>query len=327
MSFTNPVTGGQGTLVRPAIKSPNYVAGVSGWSINRDGSVEFNDLTLRGTFSGTNYTINASGEFFYGGTPAFGNLVMSFARAPGTDAFGNGYLGGSTVYDTANKLYINSFSSTFSQGTYSGAAFAVVFDTAQSSSLTNGGGGALTVTGPTRTASGFNDRVILTLLAGQQSQPTGGITPAIVLLDSAGNSAVDFTLSGTTIKTNNSGSPATWQTPSYNANWSASTTFNGTTNWAPLQYRLDAEDNVWIAGAFKAGAVAPGTSVFNLVAPYRPAAQWPLWLYRNRGGVLVMESAALTAGGNLLIIAGLGGAPAANDEYLINAKVPLGNIA
>src|SRR6266540_2524625 len=38
--FTNPIVGGT-ALVRPAIKSPNYVPGVSGWSINRDGSAEF----------------------------------------------------------------------------------------------------------------------------------------------------------------------------------------------------------------------------------------------------------------------------------------------
>lgn len=48
MSFTNPITGGQGALVRPAIKSPNYVPGVSGWTINRDGSAEFNNVTVRG---------------------------------------------------------------------------------------------------------------------------------------------------------------------------------------------------------------------------------------------------------------------------------------
>ncbi len=46
--FTNPIVGGT-ALVRPAIKSPNYVPGVSGWSINRDGSAEFRDLTARAT--------------------------------------------------------------------------------------------------------------------------------------------------------------------------------------------------------------------------------------------------------------------------------------
>lgn len=49
MPFSNDVTGGQGALLRPAIKSPNYVPGSLGWSINRDGSAEFNNITARGT--------------------------------------------------------------------------------------------------------------------------------------------------------------------------------------------------------------------------------------------------------------------------------------
>ena len=47
--FSNPVIGGSDTLIRKAIRSPNYVAGTSGWSINKDGSAEFNNLTSRGT--------------------------------------------------------------------------------------------------------------------------------------------------------------------------------------------------------------------------------------------------------------------------------------
>lgn len=47
MPFANPVVGGS-VLIRPAIQSPNYVATVSGWTINADGTAEFNDVTLRG---------------------------------------------------------------------------------------------------------------------------------------------------------------------------------------------------------------------------------------------------------------------------------------
>lgn len=48
MGFSNPVVGGV-TLVRPAIQSPNYVPGVSGWSINADGTAEFADVVVRGS--------------------------------------------------------------------------------------------------------------------------------------------------------------------------------------------------------------------------------------------------------------------------------------
>lgn len=47
MPFTNPLVAGT-TLIRSAIKSPDYVAGTSGWQISKDGSAEFNDVTVRG---------------------------------------------------------------------------------------------------------------------------------------------------------------------------------------------------------------------------------------------------------------------------------------
>ncbi|MBG0819131.1 hypothetical protein [Planomonospora sp. ID82291] len=48
MAFQNAVVGGGGELVREAIHSRSYVPGISGWTINRDGSAEFNDVTVRG---------------------------------------------------------------------------------------------------------------------------------------------------------------------------------------------------------------------------------------------------------------------------------------
>lgn len=49
MAFSNPIIGGSSTLIREAIKSPDYVAGVSGWTINKDGTAEFNDVSVRGS--------------------------------------------------------------------------------------------------------------------------------------------------------------------------------------------------------------------------------------------------------------------------------------
>jgi len=47
MAFTNSILAGS-KLVREAIQSPNYVSNVSGWSVNKDGTAEFADLTARG---------------------------------------------------------------------------------------------------------------------------------------------------------------------------------------------------------------------------------------------------------------------------------------
>lgn len=59
--FQNPPVGNQGILVRPAIKSPNYVLGISGWIINRDGTAEFNNVTVRGTIVGSTIETATSG--------------------------------------------------------------------------------------------------------------------------------------------------------------------------------------------------------------------------------------------------------------------------
>ena len=90
----NPVVGGT-VLRRPAIQSPNFVTTVSGWTINADGSAEFNNLTIRGTFNGTDYILSAAGFFLYSGTPANGNLVASIAPAATvSDGLGNTVKGG-----------------------------------------------------------------------------------------------------------------------------------------------------------------------------------------------------------------------------------------
>jgi len=103
--FNNSILAGQGTLIRQMIESPNFVSGVSGWIIRKDGSAEFNNLNIRGTFNGTNYTINSNGAFFYSGTPAAGNLIQSITNSTGTDPFGNAYLAGTTTYTTIGTVF------------------------------------------------------------------------------------------------------------------------------------------------------------------------------------------------------------------------------
>jgi hypothetical protein len=49
--FPNPVLGGGGGLLRNSGHSLPYTPGVTGWSINQDGSAEFNDVTIRGDLS------------------------------------------------------------------------------------------------------------------------------------------------------------------------------------------------------------------------------------------------------------------------------------
>lgn len=103
--FSNPIIGGGGSLVYPSIHSPGFETGVTGWSIDKNGDAEFNDVTIRGTFFGVDFIFSADGLFVYGGTPALGNLAISVAAAATTaDSFGNAVQGGGLkAYGTAGQ--------------------------------------------------------------------------------------------------------------------------------------------------------------------------------------------------------------------------------
>ena len=105
--FQHDIAGGAGNLVVTSVQSPNYATGSAGWQIRKDGSAEFNNLTIRGTFNGTDFILNAAGFFLYSGTPANGNLAASIAAVSGTDAFGNAYIAGVASYSGAVIVQLN----------------------------------------------------------------------------------------------------------------------------------------------------------------------------------------------------------------------------
>lgn len=98
MPFSNPLAAGL-QLIRQALRSPNYVAGVSGWTINRDGSAEFNNVTIRGL------VVILSGQsvlMYSGSAPSAGTLIISISPTGGTDAFGNTYPKGINIGGAGN---------------------------------------------------------------------------------------------------------------------------------------------------------------------------------------------------------------------------------
>jgi hypothetical protein len=335
VGFENPVVGGTALRI-PAIQSPNYDPGVAGWIIKIDGSAEFNNLTVRGEFRGTNFIINSSGIFLYSGTPALGNLVGSWTTADGTDQYGNGYIAGLTTYGTSSTINLiqDDLVLTGSNGSK------VVLESAAdaSVSLTPGGGGTWFAGGIVTAVSGTshpqmelfapadttNDvGATLTLEGSSTASVATAIRSVATLWSHLGGAGQ---IQNWWIKQNSSGTAFTWQTPSYGTNWAASTTFNGGTNWHALQYRLDAEDNLWLIGGFKAtGAVA--NPVFTLPSGYRPAAQWPLYLQQNNAGALTTIALEIAGSGNVNILNANGGVLANGNEWLVNAKIPMGNIS
>lgn len=205
MTPGDPVVGST-ILRRPAIQSPNYVAGSAGWTINVDGSAEFNNLILRGTFTGTDFYLDGTGAFFYTSTPAAGNLAFSITP-PGTsaDKFGNAvpndgataytFLSGPSVWSAVNigDGVLNWYKATTQAGPWAGEAgigfnfnnvtgggisVTATAGVSVSNGLSVGGtltlSVALTVSG-TSGSSGLTDGTI-TGTSGQSGLPNGTIT-------------------------------------------------------------------------------------------------------------------------------------------------------
>lgn len=338
--FTNPVFGGN-VLIRPAIRSPNYVPGTSGWSINRDGSAELNNLTLRGTFNGTDYIINAAGIFFYSGTPAAGNLIGSWAQTDGTDAFGNTYKAGITISgpngsvqlssddgllrsigSSGTQVFINDGALTWQWPTEAAQA-GLIIDTSKRGSM-------YWSTGKSAAADKSAQLSIIT----SNGVPTAGSQdtyPRAVTSDDVGSFIAHHYVTGAMVKATSALGTAseTWQSPSYNANWGGTTSYGGLSGGlGTLRYRKDAEDNLWLLGCFTPTAGAT-SAVFNLPVGYRPqTANYPFPMAMvTSGGVASNAWMYVSTAGNLNINSQLGSSIVAGNSYVVNAKIPLGNIA
>lgn len=121
------ITQAVGELAIPSVRSPDFVTGVSGWTINKDGSAEFNNLTVRGTFFGINYIISSIGAFFYSSSPALGNLIASITASTGTEGFGNHYGQGINSYVTiGGKIYAISLNQTGGPSSNAGLSIATL---------------------------------------------------------------------------------------------------------------------------------------------------------------------------------------------------------
>lgn len=86
MTFQNSILSGT-TLVRDSIQSENFVAGTSGWSIDRDGSAEFASLSARGAVYSDNGTETS---FIDGGTLGVyrnDNSISTFMQSNLIEAF------------------------------------------------------------------------------------------------------------------------------------------------------------------------------------------------------------------------------------------------
>jgi len=320
MGFENPIVGGTALRI-PAIQSPNYNPGVAGWIIRIDGSAEFNNLTIRGTFNGNNFVLNSSGLFIYSGTPANGNLVASIAPAAGTDSFGNTYLEGIATYSGG------SFAALDAGNLFLG----LVADGYPTAGLV-GLSGSDAVFASSPTSAGHPNAATWELVDGDVTTTPQSAAGYPHLDVGASGSGITGWIDGAWVHSSISGGTSTaetWHNPSYNANWSGTTTF-GTISGGlrTLQYRFDAEDNLWLNGCFTAAAGA-GSSVFQLPSSpnYRPVTNGAIPVaFISSGGTAGNAWMYVSAAGNLNINSQLGSAVTTGTVYYVNGKIPLGKV-
>lgn len=313
----NPVVGGT-VLRRAAIESPNFVTGVSGWEINQDGSAEFNNLTIRGTFDGTDFVINSSGAFFYSGTPALGNLIISIASSSGTDSFGNTFPEGISVGAVGSQQV---------QLILSALAAALAFPSGASfeqneAELGAGVGGTspaqfiqLLILGAATTTAGAHDRVFAEFNSANADnssdanlqlvyQGSNGTPHLYTTMDASGFKI----LAGQVTGANPSATPVvpeTWHTMSLTGSTTAGNDINGTSY--PPAYQLSAQGDLKLRGVVvsAAGGLASGTTFATLPTGYRPATNIPTCLVSN-GNHGTLAHVYIRPNGNLQFNVALG---------------------
>lgn len=117
MAFQNEIVGGV-TLVREAIRSANYVPNVSGWTINRDGTVEFASGTFRGPVvivePGTGLvlaSIGANGNGSFQNVSVAGDILLGdVSLRDFINGAGRGIVG---IFKTTSNLPASGVSGTF----------------------------------------------------------------------------------------------------------------------------------------------------------------------------------------------------------------------
>lgn len=313
MQFQDDLAAGT-VLVRPAFQSPDYDPGVSGWAVLIDGSAEFNNVTIRGA------TTTQGTSLMYDGTPAAGNLIGSIASEAGTDAYGNAYPVGITTYDRANLLFTNL------QGgkVYWGQIVAGVVDIDDTGQIaTDNVSHGLVLTSPNPAGTAFTDSVMQVWKSGLPTGTSGADNPTVEIRDVGGTAPVDVYLSGAMIKTTANGSAQTWQPVTaamLGTGWAAGPS-GGTVQ--SLQYRIDVQDNLILAGAVHTTSTTPASTIFTLPAGYRPKVTQRSPGVSNSGGTAAARYAEVSSSGNVAVGASL--TTASTDVYF-QVCVPLGNL-
>jgi hypothetical protein len=289
VGFNNPLTGLNGALILPQVKSPNFnLAGQTGWAILKNGNAYFFNVVASGTitaseFIGTDFIIDTAGAFFYTGPPALGNLFMSIASVAGTDGFGNHYGAGLAVVEGSSQIITNILAGVITQQFLTGNSHVSASGYLQAGE--SGVGAAeidqLLLSSAANTTNNDTANLILTSNNDNDTLPaaavlaynrTGGGQQNYLTVSCDGAQITAGAIGAVTPGTGTVASPAvaeTWHNAVItNANW---TTVGAAT---PVRYRLLPDGNVQLHGEVLTTGAGPwpaNTTLFTLPTGYQPA--------------------------------------------------------
>jgi hypothetical protein len=285
-----------------------------------------------------------SGLFGYSPAPGAGTLVFSITANAGTDPYGNAYAAGITLYGPEGTINLDGTSATWNdtvngsgiQISVGGGAVLEEFEPSTVAGVTwdHGAVGASlasrlgTNTPETFLASPKNDAFAgtpasLTLYG--YPQTSNGDVSSEAIIDAARtwvNSTIGW-IASAWIK-----QAETWHTPTFAGTWVSTGTLNTNATFQGLQYRKDAEDNVWLSGG--ATTTGAGGTIFTLPAGYFHTTRRhlvPCWIFDSSAGTTSASFVQVTETGVVNLAASLTNITiATGDQVYINGKFPLGNI-
>lgn len=263
------------------------------------------------------------------------DLIASISPDNTTDSQGNTILHGITSYETGGHEYASLFNGSINVGRYGPDAPAG----SQSGYFATLGNNTATVISSSQTDA-VPDQMFMEFWSGLRNSKMGDADYPHAIVDGdvwvpPGNAAVIASIlpNGTP-----NAIPETWHVvgdtgePSFGSGWTSASS-SGT--YQPLQYRLDAEDNVYLSGVFHATTASPGSGVFTLpeangsLPTYRPkiAQRVPVSTFATSGTESSASSALVindVSSGLVRLVSSA--AVAAGTNFAVSAKIPLGQL-
>lgn len=268
----NPIVGG--TVLRiPAIQSPNFVSGSTGWAINADGTAEFNGLTLHGTIvlgTGSNnvmiFDFSRRAIFVYDNA---GNLAESISPTAGTDALGHPYLAGIASYDPTGSEVELQINGALIQFVLTGVTNTGFPGAVQQSNPTSNVNDQPTTSLISASTNANGDSATIELLGRNES---GTLAPSIILGAAQATPAdINVAIEGIAKYKPASGVIETWHALPLAPNWA-----NQGAPFGDAKYKRMPDGTVRLTGAIAWGAAASNAPVqvwTALPAAYQPTSR------------------------------------------------------